>query len=226
MDERNKKWNIVANIFRHLDAEEPSTLYYGAASNRVTSRLTGGWGKALTSIVLLQCDATFMRKTSFCQIDNHIYENMLPKLQVCFHYATFTLQDNFRDLTSETIYLIISRICHTQLSSFNESSKTKTNMQLVHSHIVKYAFSLQQRECLRIFVPKIATYFSTNKFTCYFFVKWHDFSDNGQKAGRHGKDDEERTEGRVAKERPREVFPRILIGYLLAAEGNATRGRR
>lgn len=69
-----------------------------------------------------------MRKTSFCQIDNHIHENMLPKLQVRFHYATFTLQDNFRDLTSETIYLIISRICHTQLSSFNESSETKTNM--------------------------------------------------------------------------------------------------
>lgn len=167
-----------------------------------------------------------MRKTSFCQIGNHIHENMLQKLQVCFHYATFTLQDNFRDLTSETIYLIISRICHTQLSSFNESSETKTNMQLIHSHIVKYAFSLQQRECLRIFVPKIATYFSTNKFTCYFFVKWHDFSDNGQKAGRHGKDDEERTEGRAAEERPREVFPRILECYLLAAEGNATRGRR
>lgn len=146
-----------------------------------------------------------MRKTSFCQIGNHIHENMLPKLQVCFHYATFTLQDNFRDLTSETIYLIISRICHTQLSSFNESSKTKTNMQLIHSHIVKYAFSLQQRECLRIFVPKIATYFSTNKFTCYFFVKWHDFSDNGQKAGRHGKGDEERTKGRAAEERPRRI---------------------
>lgn len=205
MGERNKKWNIVANIFRHLDAEEPSTLYYGAASNRVTSRLTGGWGKALTSIVLLQCDATFMRKTSFCQIGNHIHENMLPKPQVRFHYATFTLQDNFRDLTSETIYLIISRICHTQLSSFNESSKTKTNMQLIHSHIVKYVFSLQQRECLRIFVPKIATYFSINKFTCYFFVKWHDFSDNGQKAGRHGKDDGERTEGRAAEERPRRI---------------------
>ncbi len=167
-----------------------------------------------------------MRKTSFCQSGNHIHENMLQKLQVRFHYATFTLQDNFRDLTSETIYLIISRICHTQLSSFNESSKTKTNMQLIHSHIVKYAFSLQQRECLRIFVPKIATYFSTNKFTCYFFVKWHDFSNNGQKAGRHGKGDEERTEGRAVEERPREVFPRILIGYLLAAEGNAARGRR
>ena len=144
-------------------------------------------------------------KTSFCQIGNHIHENMLPKLQVRFHYATFTLQDNFRDLTSETIYLIISRICHTQLSSFNESSKTKTNMQLIHSHIVKYVFSLQQRECLRIFVPKIATYFSINKFTCYFFVKWHDFSDNGQKAGRHGKDDGERTEGRAAEERPRRI---------------------
>lgn len=116
-----------------------------------------------------------MRKTSFCQIGNHIHENMLPKLQVRFHYATFTLQDNFRDLTSETIYLIISRICHMQFSSFNESSETKTNIQLVHSHIVKYAFSLQQRECLRIFVPKIATYFSTNKFTCYFFVKRHVF---------------------------------------------------
>lgn len=167
-----------------------------------------------------------MRKTSFCQIGNHIHENMLPKLQVCFHYATFTLQDNFRDLTSETIYLIISRICHTQLSSFNESSKTKTNMQLVHSHIVKYVFSLQQRECLRIFVPKIATYFSTNKFTCYFFVKWHDFSGNGQKAGRREKSGGKRREGRAAEERPRGIFPRILICYLLAAEGNATRGRR
>lgn len=144
-------------------------------------------------------------KRLFCQFGNHIHENMLPKLQVRFHYATFTLQDNFRDLTSETIYLIISRICHTQLSSFNESSETKTNMQLIHSHIVKYAFSLQQRECLRIFVPKIATYFSTNKFTCYFFVKWHDFSDNGQKAGRHGKDDEERTKERAAEERPRRI---------------------
>ena len=173
-----------------------------------------------------------MRKTSFCQIGNHIHENMLPKLQVRFHYATFTLQDNFRDLTSETIYLIISRICHTQLSSFNESSETKTNMQLIHSHIVKYAFSLQQRECLRIFVPKIATYFSTNKFTCYFFVKWHDFSDNGQKAGRHGKDDEERTEGRAAEERPRRISreywyviysrPKVM---LRAAEGSITRGR-
>ena len=69
-----------------------------------------------------------MRKTSFCQIGNHIHKNMLPRLHVRFHYATFTLQDNFRDLTSETIYLIISRICHTQLSSFNESSETKTNM--------------------------------------------------------------------------------------------------
>lgn len=169
-----------------------------------------------------------MRETSFCQNGNHIHKNMPAKLQVGFHNATFTLQDNFRDLTSETIYLIISRICHTQLSSFNESSKTKTktNMQLVHSHIVKYVFSLQQRECLRIFVPKIATYFSTNKFTCYFFVKWHDFSDNGQKAGRHGKDDGERTEERAVEERPREVFPRILVCYLLAAEGNATRGRR
>lgn len=146
-----------------------------------------------------------MRETSFCHSGNHIHKNMPPKLQVGFHNATFTLQDNFRDLTSETIYLIISRICHTQLSSFNESSKTKTNMQLVHSHIVKYVFSLQQRECLRIFVPKIATYFSTNKFTCYFFVKWHNFSDNGQKAGRHGKDDEERTEGRAAEERPRGI---------------------
>ena len=167
-----------------------------------------------------------MRKTSFCQIDNHIHENMLPKLQVRFHYATFTLQDNFRDLTSETIYLIISRICHTQLSSFNESSETKTNMQLIHSHIVKYAFSFQQRECLRIFVPKIATYFSTNKFTCYFFVKRHDFSDYGHKAGRHGKGGGNRTEGKAVEERPREVCPRILICYLLAAEGNATRGRR
>lgn len=153
-----------------------------------------------------------MRETSFCQSGNRIHGNMLPKLQIRFLYATFTLQDNFRDLTSETIYLIISkicliisRICHTQLSSFNESSETKTNMQLVHSHIVKYIFSLQQRECLRIFVPKIATYFSTNKFTCYFFVKWHDFSDNGQKAGRHGKDDGERTEGRAAEERPRGI---------------------
>lgn len=167
-----------------------------------------------------------MRETSFCQNGNHIHKNMPAKLQVGFHNATFTLQDNFRDLTSETIYLIISRICHTQLSSFNESSKTKTNMQLVHSHIVKYVFSLQQRECLRIFVPKIATYFSTNKFTCYFFVKWHDFSDYGQKAGRHGKDDGERTEERVVEERPREVCPRILIGYLLAAAIRATRGRR
>ena len=86
-----QKWNIVANIFRHLDTEEPSTLYYGAASNRVTSRLTGGWGKALASIVLLQCDATFMRKTSFCQIGNHIHKNMPLKPQVRFHYATFTL---------------------------------------------------------------------------------------------------------------------------------------
>lgn len=146
-----------------------------------------------------------MRKTSFCQSGNHIHENMLPKLQICFHYATFTLQDNFRDLTSGTIYLIISRICHTQLSSFNESSETKTDMQLIHSHIVKYVFSLQQRECLRIFVPKIATYFSTNKFTCYFFVKWHDFSDYGQKAGRHEKDDKERTEERAAEERPRRI---------------------
>lgn len=167
-----------------------------------------------------------MRKTSFCHSGNHIHENMPAKLQVGFHNATFTLQDNFRDLTSETIYLIISRICHTQLSSFNESSEAKTNMQLIHSHIVKYAFSLQQRECLRIFVPKIATYFSTNKFTYYFFVKWRDFSDYGQKAGRHGKDDGNRTEGKAVEERPREVFPRILIGYLLAAEGNATRGRR
>lgn len=167
-----------------------------------------------------------MRETSFCQIGNHIHENMPPKLQVGFHNATFTLQDNFRDLTSETIYLIISRICHTQLSSFNESSKTKTNMQLVHSHIVKYVFSLQQRECLRIFVPKIATYFSTNKFTCYFFVKWHDFSDYGHKVRRHGKGGGNRTEERAVEERPREVCPRILVCYLLAAEGNATRGRR
>lgn len=146
-----------------------------------------------------------MRETSFCHSGNHIHKNMPPKLQVGFHNATFTLQDNFRDLTSETIYLIISRICHTQLSSFNESSKTKTNMQLIHSHIVKYVFPLQQRECLRIFVPKIATYFSTNKFTYYFFVKWRDFSDYGQKAGRHEKDDGERTEERAVEERPREV---------------------
>lgn len=144
-----------------------------------------------------------MRKTSFCQIGNHIHENMLPKLQVCFHNATFTLQDNFRDLTSETIYLIISRTCHTQLSSFNESSKAKTNVQLIHSHIVKYVFSFQQRECLRIFVPKIATYFSMDKFTCYFFVKWHVFSDYGHKAGRHGKGGGERTKGRAVEERPR-----------------------
>lgn len=148
------------------------------------------------------------------------------KPQVRFHYATFTLQDNFRDLTSETIYLIISRICHTQLSSFNESSETKTNMQLIHSHIVKYAFSLQQRECLRIFVPKIATYFSTNKFTCYFFVKWHDFSDYGDKAGRHEKGGGERTEGKAVEKRRREIFPRILRCYRLAAEGCITRGRR
>lgn len=146
-----------------------------------------------------------MRETSFCHSGNHIHKKMPPKLQVGFHNTTFTLQDNFRDLTSETIYLIISRICHTQLSSFNESSKTKTNMQLIHSHIVKYDFSLQQRECLRIFVPKIATYFSTNKFTYYFFVKWHDFSDYGQKAGRHGKGDEERTEERAVEERPRRI---------------------
>ena len=167
-----------------------------------------------------------MRKTSFCQSGNHIHENMLPKLQVRFHYATFTLQDNFKDLTSETIYLIISRTCHTQLNSFNESSETKTNMQLIHSHIVKYVFSLQQRECLRIFVPKIATYFSMDKFTCYFFVKWHDFSDNGHKAGRREKGGGERREGRAVKESRREVFPRILKCYRLAAEGNATRGRR
>lgn len=146
-----------------------------------------------------------MRKTSFCQIGNHIHKNMPLKPQVRFHYATFTLQDNFRDLTSETIYLIISRICHTQLSSFNESSETKTNMQLVHSRIVKYAFSLQQRECLRIFDPKIATYFSTNKFTCYFFVKWHDFSDYGHEAVRRKKGGGERREGRATEERPRRI---------------------
>lgn len=167
-----------------------------------------------------------MRKTSFCQSGNHIHKNMPLKPQVRFHYATFTLQDNFRDLTSETIYLIISRICHTQLSSFNESSKAKTNMQLIHSHIVKYVFSLQQRECLRIFVPKIATYFSTNKFTCYFFVKRHDFSDYGHKAGRREKGGGERREGRAIEERPREVCPRILICYLLAAAIRAARGRR
>lgn len=166
-----------------------------------------------------------MRKTSFCQIGNHIHKNMPLKPQVRFHYATFTLQDNFRDLTSETIYLIISRICHTQLSSFNESSETKTNMQLVHSHIVKYAFSFQQRECLRIFVPKIATYFSMDKFTCYFFVKRHDFSDYGHKAGRHEKGGGERTEGRAVEERRGEGFPRILKYYRLAAEGSAARGR-
>lgn len=167
-----------------------------------------------------------MRKTPFCQNGNHIHENMPPKLQVCFHNATFTLQDNFRDLTSETIYLIISRICHTQLSSFNESSETKTNMQLIHSHIVKYVFSLQQRECLRIFVPKIATYFSMDKFTCYFFVKRHDFSDYGDKAGRREKGGGERRERRAVEERRREGFPRILKCYRLAAEGCITRGRR
>lgn len=146
-----------------------------------------------------------MRKTPFYQSGNHIHGNMPPKLRTCFYYATFTLQDNFRDLTSETIYLIISRTCHTQLSSFNESSKAKTNVQLIHSHIVKYVFSFQQRECLRIFVPKIATYFSTNKFTYYFFVKWHVFSDYGHKAGRHEKGGGERTEERAAKERPRRI---------------------
>lgn len=159
-----------------------------------------------------------MRKTSFCQIGNHIHENMLPKLQVRFHYATFTLQDNFRDLTSETIYLIISRICHTQLSSFNESSKTKTNMQLIHSHIVKYVFSLQQRECLRIFVPKIATYFSINKFTCYFFFNGMIFQIMGKKRG-----DMERTTGSEQKE---ERLKRDRGGFPENIDRLSTRGRR
>lgn len=168
--------------------------------------------------VSLEVEEKHLLPLSYCNVMQHSCEKRLfvraatISMKICCRNckSVFTmphslLQDNFRDLTSETIYLIISRICHTQLSSFNESSETKTNMQLIHSHIVKYAFSLQQRECLRIFVPKIATYFSTNKFTCYFFVKWHNFSDNGQKAGRHGKDDGERTEGRAAEERPRRI---------------------
>lgn len=158
-----------------------------------------------------------MRKTSFCQIGNHIHENMPPKPQVRFHYATFTLQDNFRDLTSETIYLIISRICHTQLSSFNESSETKTNMQLIHSHIVKYAFSLQQRECLRIFVTKIATYFSTNKFTCYFLLDGMIFQIMGKKRG----DMERATRSEQKEGRPK----RDRGGFPENIDMSSTRGR-
>ena len=53
-----------------------------------------------------------MRKTSFCQIGNHIHKNMPLKPQVHFHYATFTLQDNFRDLTSETIFNYFKNLPH------------------------------------------------------------------------------------------------------------------
>ena len=58
------------------------------------------------------------------------------------------------------------------------------------------------------------------------------FSDYRQKAGRHGKDDEERTEERTVEERPREfsreywnvIYSRPKV-MLRAAEGSATRGR-
>lgn len=156
-------------MLRHLDAEKPFSVFL--RNSQQQGYIPSHWRlrKSIPSIVLLQCDATFRLKTSFCQNGSDIHKNMPPKPQFRFHNATFTSQDNFRDLTSETIYLIISRIYHTPPCPFNESSKNKTNMQLIHPHIVKYAFSLQQRECHRIFVPKIATYFSTNKFTCYFF---------------------------------------------------------
>ena len=112
----------MKHCHKHILLIRKSVRGKHTASDRVTFHLIGGMGSKALSIALLQCEATFVQTPTFCLKIVLITGQPNTSSLFLFSNVTLTLQDNFRNLTSQIIYIIILRSCCAAFLPLIESS--------------------------------------------------------------------------------------------------------